>query len=117
MIFMFNGSVIYGTAALVVFAFVIRYLAVGWNGAALALRGLDRDLSDAGRLSGAGGWKMLWHVQWPQIAPQVAEPCGLSGVAMLVHTLRGQPSCEPRRSQTSGRSRISDADRLFCSQA
>jgi hypothetical protein len=26
------------------------------------------------------------------IAPQAAAPCGDSGVAMLVHTLRGQPS-------------------------
>jgi iron(III) transport system permease protein len=72
MIFTFNESVIYGTTALVVLAFVIRYLAVGWIGAAVALRGVDRDLSDAGRLSGAHGWKLLWYVQWPQIAPQVA---------------------------------------------
>lgn len=72
LIFAFNGSVIYGTTSLVVLAFTARYLAVGWNGAALALRGVDRDLSDAGKIAGARGWTLLRHIHWPQIAPQIA---------------------------------------------
>jgi iron(III) transport system permease protein len=73
MIFIFNRKpleVIYPSAAVVVLAFTVRYLALGWNGVADALRTTDRDLTDAARLDGASGWSLLRHVQWPQIAPQ-----------------------------------------------
>ena len=53
-------------------AWSLRYLALAWNGAALALQGVDRDLSDAARLDGASGWFLLRHIQWPQISPQIA---------------------------------------------
>ena len=43
------------------------------------------------------------------MAPQVAVPCGFSGVAMLVHTLLGQPSWLPIRTHTSSRSAIGRA--------
>lgn len=60
----------YQSGAVVVLAYVIRYLALGWNGVAHALRTADRDLTDAARLSGASSWALLRHVYWPQIAPQ-----------------------------------------------
>jgi iron(III) transport system permease protein len=41
---------LYRGAGIVVVALVVRYLALGWNGAALALRQTDPDLTDAGRL-------------------------------------------------------------------
>lgn len=72
MIYGFNGTVLYGTAALVVLAFSLRYAAIGWTGVALARRGVDRDIVDAARLDGASGWPLLRHVIWPQIAPQVS---------------------------------------------
>ena len=65
-------SFFYETAAIVVLAFVIRYLALGWTPMARALRTVDRDLVDVARLNGATRWQMLRHVQWPQIAPQAA---------------------------------------------
>jgi iron(III) transport system permease protein len=71
MIFAFNGTLIYNTAAMVIVAFTLRYLALGWNGVASACRGMDRDLIDAARVGGAHGWSLLRHVVWPQIAPQV----------------------------------------------
>ena len=71
-IFVLGGSVIYGTIAVVLLTFTIRYLAFGWNGAALVLRSLDRDVADAARLDGARGWALLWQVHWPRIAPQIA---------------------------------------------
>ncbi len=71
MIFAFNGTFVYGTAGIVVLAFTMRYLALGWNGVALARRSVDRDLIDAARVGGAHGWSLLRHVVWPQIAPQV----------------------------------------------
>jgi iron(III) transport system permease protein len=71
MVFAFNGTVLHATASLVVMAFSIRYLALGWNAVAFARRGMDRDLTDAGRLDGAAGWTMLRYVEWPQIRPQL----------------------------------------------
>ena len=65
-------SLLYQSAAIVILAFVIRYLALGWNAVAHALQTVDRDLTDAARLEGATRWQMLRYVQWPQIAPQAA---------------------------------------------
>jgi ABC-type Fe3+ transport system permease subunit/DNA-binding beta-propeller fold protein YncE len=66
------SSLLYQSAAIVILAFTIRYLALGWNGIAHALSTVDRDLTDVARLEGATRWQMLRHVQWPQIAPQAA---------------------------------------------
>ena len=63
---------VYQSAGIVILAFVIRYLALGWNTVAHALQAVDRDLTDVARLEGATRWQMLRHVHWPQIAPQVA---------------------------------------------
>lgn len=65
-------SAFYQSAGIVVLAFTVRYLALGWHGATVALRGVDRDLTDAARLEGASGWQLFRHVHWPQIAPQLA---------------------------------------------
>src|ERR1019366_185759 len=65
-------ALIYQSAAVVILAFVIRYLAVGWNSLTHALRMVARDLTDVARLDGASRWQMLRYVQWPQIAPQTA---------------------------------------------
>jgi ABC-type spermidine/putrescine transport system permease subunit II/DNA-binding beta-propeller fold protein YncE len=65
-------ALLYQSAAIVILAFVIRYLALGWNSLAHALQTVDRDLTDAARLDGATSWQMLRYVQWPQIAPQAA---------------------------------------------
>jgi len=63
-------SLLYQSAAIVILAFVIRYLALGWNSLAYALQTVDRDLTDAATLDGATRWQMLRYVQWPQVAPQ-----------------------------------------------
>ena len=70
----FNNRVLaafYQSAGIVILAFVIRYLALGWTAARQAVRSVDSDLADAARLEGATRWQMLRHVLWPQIAPQV----------------------------------------------
>jgi iron(III) transport system permease protein len=72
MIFVFNRpglQVVGQSAAVVLLAYTIRYMAPAWNGVAHALRTVDHDLTDAARLDGASGWSLLRHVQWPQIAP------------------------------------------------
>jgi len=71
----FNRSLFdafYRSIAIVIFAFVVRYLAFAWNGVVHAIQTVDRDLTDAARVEGASRWQMLRHVHWPQIAPQVA---------------------------------------------
>ena len=75
LIFVFNRtflSVFYQSVGIVFLAWTVRYLAVGWNTTAHALRSVDGDLTDAARLEGASRLALLRHVQWPQVAPQIA---------------------------------------------
>ena len=62
----------YQSAGIVVLAWSIRYLAIGWNGAARARRSVDPSLTDAARLDGANRWQLFRHIHWPQLAPQLA---------------------------------------------
>jgi ABC-type Fe3+ transport system permease subunit/sugar lactone lactonase YvrE len=62
----------YQGAGIVVLAFVLRYLALGWHAAAHAFRGVDRELTDAARLEGAQRWQMFWCVYWPQTSSRLA---------------------------------------------
>ena len=65
-------TLIYEGPAIVILAFLIRYLAVSWNAVSYALGAADRDLADVARLEGATRWQMLRYVYWPQIAAQAA---------------------------------------------
>src|SRR5437867_2572170 len=74
LILVFNSRVLslfYESVGIVFLAWTLRYLAVGWNTTAHALRSVDRDLSDSARLEGASRWQLLRHVHWPQVAPQL----------------------------------------------
>jgi len=72
MIAAFNGTMIYGTAAVVVLAFTVRYLALAWTTSAHARAAVDRDVVDAARVSGASGWPLFRRIVWPQLVSQVA---------------------------------------------
>jgi iron(III) transport system permease protein len=72
MIAAFNDTMIHGTAAVVVLAFTLRYLALSWTAIAHARAAADRDMVDAARVSGASGWPLFRRIVWPQIAPQTA---------------------------------------------
>jgi ABC-type spermidine/putrescine transport system permease subunit II/DNA-binding beta-propeller fold protein YncE len=61
----------YQSCGIVIFAWVLRYLAFGWNGAVHARQSVDRLLVDAARVEGASGWALFRHVLWPQMAPQL----------------------------------------------
>jgi len=65
-------SAIYQSSAIVILAFGLRYMALGWNGVARAFRSSDQSLSDVGKLEGASCWQLLRHVYWPQISPRLA---------------------------------------------
>jgi ABC-type Fe3+ transport system permease subunit len=62
---------VYHSVAILFLALGIRYLAPAWYGARLIRHGLDRDLVDTGRLSGATGWRRWRWVDWPQARPQL----------------------------------------------
>jgi ABC-type Fe3+ transport system permease subunit/streptogramin lyase len=64
-------SMFYQSSGIVIFAFVIRYLAIGWRGTGVAAKKIDRDLIDVARLEGATAGQMLRYVLWPQIARPV----------------------------------------------
>ncbi len=64
-------SAFYQSAGIVLLALCLRYLAFAWNGLGHALRGVDRDLTDAARLEGASRAQLFRHVHWPQISPQL----------------------------------------------
>jgi iron(III) transport system permease protein len=65
-------SAFYQSSGVMLLAYTIRYLALGWNGAAHAFRSVDRDLVDAARLEGATTGELFRVVHWPQIAAQLA---------------------------------------------
>ena len=74
LIAVFNRSwslVFYQSAGIVLLAFTVRYVALGWNTVVHATQALDRDLLDVARLEGATRWQMLRHVSWPQMKAQV----------------------------------------------
>ncbi|MDB6025796.1 MAG: repeat containing protein [Verrucomicrobiales bacterium] len=74
-IWIFNRSpftALYQSLGIVIVAYVVRYLAIGWTGVAHALNGVDRNLTDAARMEGANDWQVFRHVQWPQVFPQIA---------------------------------------------
>jgi ABC-type Fe3+ transport system permease subunit/DNA-binding beta-propeller fold protein YncE len=75
LIYVLNRPILSGvlqSAGIVIVGFTLRYLAVSWNGTAQAMRSVDPDLTAAARLNGASRWQLLRHVQWPQVAPQLA---------------------------------------------
>lgn len=65
-------TVIYSSVWIVILAYTIRYLAPGRAAIAHALDRVAPALRDVARLEGASRWQMLRHVEWPQIAPQLA---------------------------------------------
>ncbi len=65
-------SAFYQSSGVVLLAFAIRYLAIGWNAAAQAFRAVDCELNDAGRLEGASTGQLFRFVHLPQIGPQLA---------------------------------------------
>jgi ABC-type spermidine/putrescine transport system permease subunit II/sugar lactone lactonase YvrE len=64
-------TALYQSSAVVVLALALRYAAVAWSGTRHAMRSVDSTLTDFARCNGASRWQMLWHVHWPQIAPEV----------------------------------------------
>ncbi len=63
---------IYGTSAMVVLGYLLRYLPQAVQGSAAALTQVDPDLEDAARGLGRSGWQALREVTLPLIRPGMA---------------------------------------------
>lgn len=59
-------AAIYQGMGIVLLALTARYFAVGWAGARMAMRSLDREMVDFARLAGASGPERLRHAILPQ---------------------------------------------------
>ncbi len=101
LIYLFNRGVLtsfYQSVGIVLAALSLRYLALSWAGTRHAMRSLDESLVDFARLHGASAWQLFRHVQWPQVAPELATVClvtyllGLWDVETLVLII--PPGCE-----------------------
>jgi iron(III) transport system permease protein len=62
----------YRGTGIVLLAFTLRYLAIGWSGIAHAMRSVDTNLIDAARLDGASPWQIFRRVSFPQAGPWIA---------------------------------------------
>jgi len=65
-------SFFYQSAGIVILAFSVRYLAVGWTAVRHSLQTVDPSLTEAARLDGANRWQLLRFVHWPQISTGIA---------------------------------------------
>jgi ABC-type Fe3+ transport system permease subunit/DNA-binding beta-propeller fold protein YncE len=66
-------SALYQSSAVVLLAFSIRYLAVGWRGARHAAASLDSELVEAGRLAGARNWRHWVRLHGNQAGPALVS--------------------------------------------
>ncbi len=57
----------YQGIGIVLFAFTLRYFALGWSAARAALLLTDRSLSDVVGTLGGSAWKRFWLADWPQV--------------------------------------------------
>lgn len=60
--------VLYGTAALMILAFVTRYIAIAVRNGMSALAQVDRAMEEAARAAGARSWRLHVHIVVPLIA-------------------------------------------------
>jgi iron(III) transport system permease protein len=67
-----GGGVVYGTLAVVLFAYLVRFQALALRPVTAAAGRLDPMLDDAARGLGAGAWRRLWSVHLPLLAPALA---------------------------------------------
>ncbi len=63
------GLVLTGSIAGLIYAYVVRFIAVGYNSVESSMEKITPNITAAARVLGAGPWRMLWRVHLPLIAP------------------------------------------------
>lgn len=69
MIWVFNRNPLdafYQSVGIVVFAFLLRFVALAWTNARIAYRSTDKSLSDVVALAGGNNWHQFRLAEWPQ---------------------------------------------------
>jgi iron(III) transport system permease protein len=78
-----GGSIISGTLIVLMFAYIVRYLAVGYNAMDAGFQKTGRHVNEASRLLGADNKKTLWKVDLPLIKKSIASAVLLTFVDLL----------------------------------
>jgi len=65
----FPLGLVYSSIALPVLAYIARFFYVPWLLSTVALDRIDDALVEAGRLDGAGDWRLFWNLTLPVVAP------------------------------------------------
>jgi len=73
------GVSIYGTATIILLAYLARFLALGLRPTVAGMESLDPALEEAARIAGAGPLRRLWSVVLP-----IAAPAAAAGAMLIV---------------------------------
>ncbi|WP_162419306.1 ABC transporter permease [Cyclobacterium roseum] len=72
------GMVISGTISVLIFAYIVRFMAVGYHPIDAGFQKIGIHVNEAGRLLGKSSWKTLWRIDLPLIKASV-----LSGILLV----------------------------------
>ena len=72
------GYLLTGTIIAMVYGYTVRFVSLGFNSADASLEKISGNLEDAGRMSGAGGWRLLRRIHFPLMRS------GLAAGAILI---------------------------------
>lgn len=75
--------VVGGTAGALVWAYAVRFFAVGFHGLDAALRRIGPSMDQSARSLGLGPWQVLARVHWPLLRPSLATGALLVAVDCL----------------------------------
>lgn len=81
------GLVFTGSAAGLVYAYVVRFMAVSFSGVDASLEKITPAVTAAARLLGAGPWRLLWRIHIPLVVPGMVA----GAILVLVDVLKELP--------------------------
>ena len=73
-----NSATLFGGVIILLYAYTVRFLTAGYNSAAAGLSQISIQMDHAARSLGAGGWRILTEIHWPQVSGAV-----LAGAAII----------------------------------
>ncbi len=77
------GDLLYGTMALLVFAYVVRFGSLAMGVTLVSVRGVPSRARDAAAVLGAGRWRRFWTIDVPQMAPGLAAAVGIVALSVM----------------------------------
>lgn len=77
------GDLLYGTMALLVFAYVVRFGSLAMGVTLMSVRGVPSRARDAAAVLGAGRWRRFFTIDVPQMAPGLAAAVGIVALSVM----------------------------------